>query len=181
MSQPFRDSLAYRLTVLLLAAAAPSLCGARYTAEQLRAGISLEELRAAISAAGESVVKGSTDEFLMIYRTVRSEHEITASYRLCSGRVYEESVAVSGGTAGFIRRVTQFEREFGPGRYSAESSLLEAGERNLLSVAWRLPDRVVTIEYGAPAAGISESQWISTAIPSVCTGAANNDRQGSSK
>ena len=173
--------LTYRLTLALLAAAVPSLSNARYTTDQIRAGISAEQLRADISAAGESIVKGSTDEYLMVYRIVRNENEFTASYRLCNGRVYEESIAASGGPAGFIRRVTQFEREYGPGKYSADSTLLEVGERNALSVTWRLSDRVVTVEYGASATGISESQWVSTAVPSACSGVANNGRQGNPK
>ncbi len=126
-------------------------------------------------------MKGSTDEQLMIYRTVLNEHETTASYRLCRGRVYEESLAVLGGPAGFIRRVTQFERNYGPGKYSAESALLEIGERNVLSVTWQLIDRVITVEYGAPSTGISESQWVSTAVPSVCSGSTNNSKRGEPK
>jgi hypothetical protein len=170
-----------RIIIALVATTAPSLSTARFTAEQIRTGISLEQLRTAISNSGEQVAKGSTDESLMVYRTVRGEHEITASYRLCRGRVFEESVAVSGGPAGFIRRITQFEREYGPGKYLAESALLEVGERNLLTVTWRLPDRIIATEYGAAATGISESHWVSTAIPSVCNGNSGIERKGNSK
>lgn len=141
---------------------------ARYSVEQIRAGISIDQLRAAISADGESVTKGSTDEYMMVYRTVRNEHELVASYRLCNGRVFEESMSLAGGAATFIRRVTQLERNHGPGRYTAESSLLDIGERNVLSVTWQLPDHVVTLSYDAPAPKIAEGQWLSNAVPSVC-------------
>ncbi len=164
-SQARTNALIVATTLVLFSTTAAS---ARYSAEQIRQGLPVDAVRASVESDGQKIHGSNADNFWWIYRTGRNEQEIVGILRFCGRLLYEQSLAATGGTSGFIKRIAQFENQYGPGKYVAEALINEIGEKNSLEVSWKLRDLVLTLTFIAAVGKVSETQWSSMAVPSVC-------------
>ena len=159
-------STLFRFGAMLLLIAFTDFVEASFSAEKLRAGITESQLRAMVDADGYVLRAGEGMDTRWVYR--KSNNEIVATYYMCQGKVYRQAITVSGGPAAYIKRVTQLNRQFGEGKVSVESAMGSVGERNSLEFVWRGRDEIITATYFAATPSNSESQWVSTAVPSIC-------------
>lgn len=155
-----------RSGAVLLLIGSTSFAVAAFSAEKLRAGVTEAQLRAVVDADGYVLKAGEGIDPWWVHR--KSNNEIVATYYLCRGKVYQQALTVTGGPAAYIKRVAQFNRQFGEGKVSVESAMQSLGERNMLEFVWRSQDEVITATYFAASPPVSETQWISTTVPSVC-------------
>lgn len=155
-----------RSGAVLLLIGSTSFAVAAFSAEKLRAGVTEAQLRAMVDADVYVLKVGEGTDPWWVYR--KSNNEIIAKYYLCRGKVYQQALTVAGGPAAYIKRVAQFNRQFGEGKVSVESAMESLGERNMLEFVWRSQDEVIAATYFAASPPVSETQWISTTVPSVC-------------
>ena len=119
-----------------------------------------------VDADGYVLKAGEGMDPWWVYR--KNNNEIVATYYLCRGKVYQQAITLSGGPAAYIKRVTQLNLRFGEGKASVESTMESLGERNTLEFVWRGQDEVITATYFAATPPVSETQWLSTTVPSIC-------------
>jgi len=155
-----------RSGVVLLLIGTTNFGVAVFTAEKLRAGVTETQLRAMVDAYGYILKAGEGADPWWVYR--KSNNEIIATYHFCKGRVYQQSLTLTGGLAAYIKRVAQFNRQFGEGKVSVETSMESLGERNLLEFVWRAQDELIALTYFSSSPSVNENQWHSTTVSSVC-------------
>lgn len=155
-----------RSGAVLLLIGSTNFAVAAFSAEKLRAGVTEAQLRAMADSEGYALKVGQGTDPWWVYR--KSNNEIIATYYFCRGKVYQQALTVTGGPAAYIKRVAQFNRQFGEGKVSVETSMESVGERNTLEFVWRGQDEVITATYFAASTPVSETQWIGTTVPSVC-------------
>lgn len=155
-----------RVGAVLLLIGSTNFAVAAFSADQIRAGVTEAQLRAAVDADGNVLKAGEGTSPWWVYR--KSNNDIVATYHLCRGKVYQQAIAATGGIAAYLKRVAQFNRQFGKGQVSVESAMESEGERIMLEFFWRREDEGITASYFAASSPVSEAQWLSTAVPSVC-------------
>lgn len=148
---------------LLALAAVPAT--ASFSDAQLRIGVTESDLGSWAIKSGYELKRTGDDKW-WAYR--KSDNEIIGTFRFCRGKVFEQALTVQGGASAFIKRVAQFNRQYGTGQYSVESSVESVGDRNMIEVVWRRADQVTTLTFFAGSSPVSETQWLGTTIPSIC-------------
>jgi hypothetical protein len=140
---------------------------ATFSVDEIRRGITEAQFKSAMEKEGFRVANTERSNLWWVYNP--ANNDLIATYRTCRGRIYEQALAATGGHGAFIKRVAQFTRDYGAAEYSAESAVVEQGERNMLDFTWKRTDEIITVTFNAASQRVSETQWVSRAVPSVCS------------
>lgn len=137
-----------------------------YSFEQLLKGVDLNAAVAQERSLGNRVT--SSDDGKTHY--VQSEsNRLVRTLTGCQGRLVAVAYESAGGTIGFIKRVAEYNREWGQGVGSAKSYMSTVGEVSTLEFMWREGARELTLSFTPGTEKISESQWLQFRVSSSCT------------
>lgn len=155
------------LVAFLLALMAGSASAISYSFEELRKGVT--EASAIDAAHREGlIVTADPRDGGHILSDARS-NEVISILWVCSGRLHGYSASAKGGASAFVKRVAQFNVEFGtPGNATATSKMQVFGEDNTIEISWQKNWRTIVLTYTPGAPGLDESQWVRYSVSQVC-------------
>jgi hypothetical protein len=155
------------LVALLLALTAGSASALSYSFEELRKG--LPEAAAIDAARSEGLIVSADPRGGGHLLADAKSNEVVSILWVCSGRLYGYSLAAKGGASAFVKRVAQFNVEFGaPGSATATSKMQSFGEDNTIEITWQKDWRTAIITYTPSVPGLGESQWVRYSASQVC-------------
>lgn len=155
------------LIALLLALATSSAFAISYSFEELRKGV--PEAAAVDTARSEGLIVSADPRGGGYLLADARSKEVVSILWVCTGRLYGYSVSAKGGASAFVKRVAQFNAEFGaPGNATATSKMQSFGEDNTIEINWQKNWRTATLTYTPSTPGLEESQWIRYSVSQVC-------------
>ena len=104
-------------------------------AQDVELGRSIDEIVESAPRNGIKVTPSRETDVFFAY--LLKSNEVVGIYRVCKGRVYEHSASVSGGAVGLVKRVAQFNNQYGvaAARVTFYPQSLEAQESQWVSYA----------------------------------------------
>lgn len=135
-------------------------------AQDIEIGRRIDEIVASAPKNGIKVTPSREADVFFAY--LLKSNELVGIYRVCNGRVYEHSASVSGGAVGLVKRVAQFNNQYGVAAAQAESRMLDSAEFNMIEFTWRQGDQTFRVTFYPQSLGALESQWVSYASLRYC-------------
>ena len=155
------------LIAFLMALTAGSASALSFPFDELRKGVT--ETTAIDAARREGLTVTVDQKGGAYYLADAKSKEIVSILWVCSGRLYGYSLSANGGANSFVKRVAQFNAEFGSaGTAMATSKMQPFGEVNTIEMSWQKDYRNIVLSYTPSSPGLEESQWVRYSVSQVC-------------